>query len=140
MRIQELIATIQTDKTNGAGEIPPAIMSAVTWLVSRLEGMLPDVAAACGVAQALGIEWRHDPSSATLAWAWIVWPCYEQGRLSDLQSAVLPLLPAGQPFGQSEIDAVHGALLLAAARDDAAEAEIARKVARRMRVHNCGLN
>lgn len=88
-------------------------MDAVTGLVSRLEGMLPSVETAGKTAAALGIEWSCRDGSATLAWAGVVWPLYHVGRIGELLAVVAPRIPEGQPFGQSEIDTVHGQLLLA---------------------------
>ena len=140
MKIESLIATILKDTTNGQGNIAPEIMEAVTGLVSRLEGMLPNVETARGVAAKLGITWDKDPNSTVLAWAWTIWPLYESGRIGELLAVVAPLLPAGQPFGQSEVDAVRGQILLAEAEGDASKVEASRRTARQMRAHNLQSN
>lgn len=136
MNIQSLIKTIQTDTTNGQGNIAPEIMDAVTGLVSRLEGMLPDIESARGVAQKLGLTWEHEPTSATLAWARVVWPLYEAGQIGEILPVVLPLLPAGQPFGQSEFDHVYGEVLIAEMEGNQTTAAMARGKGRAMRAHN----
>lgn len=130
MRIQDIIK-----KITSADDV-----ANITFLVSRIEGMLPSVETARTVAGKLGIAWDREPTSSTLAWAWTVWPAVEQGRLGDLEAAVVPLLPAGQPFGESEIDAVCGDLLLAEVSGDAVAAEDVRKKARGMRAHNEQMN
>ena len=137
MKIETLIAKIQT---HTGGNIPPDIMEAVMGLVSRLEGMLPDIETARKVATSLGIMWDREPRNATLAWAWTVWPAFDAGRIADLGATVLPLLPVGQPFGQDEIDTAHGRMLVAEAEGDTAGAEDARTSARRMRAHNLRLD
>jgi hypothetical protein len=140
MKIEDLIAQIKTDKTHGKGTMPPGIVEALVSLVSRLDGMLPDVETACKVGGALGVKMdlSRDRSS-TFAWASVVWPMYDAGRLDDLQTIVLPLLPAGQPFGQSEIDTVHGDALLAEVEGDKKRLRAARKTGRAMLAHNLGV-
>lgn len=138
MKIEDLIAQIKTDKTNGKGKMPPGIMEAITGLVSRLEGMLPNIETARSVATQLKVEWTAQPNDAVLAWAWTVWPLYDAGRIGDLESVVVPLLPEGQPYGQSEIDTVRGETLLAEVEGDKKRLKKARAKGRAMLAHNLG--
>ena len=136
MNIEELIAKIQTDETNGQSDIAPEITDAVTGLVGRLEGMLPSVETARDVAGKLGITWEKEPNGAVLAWAWSVWPLYHAGRIGELLPVVTPLLPEGQPFGQSEFDHVYGESLIAEFEGKPEAAAAARGKGRAMRGHN----
>lgn len=140
MKIETLIATIQKDATNGKGDISSEITEAVTGLVSRLEGMLPDIEAARGVASKLAIAWNKEPHDTILAWAWTIWPLYHAGRIGELLAVVGPLLPEGQPFGQSEIDSIHGQLLLAQVEGDETKVAAVKRTACRMRSHNLQSN
>lgn len=126
MRIQDIIKQIAS-----ANDV-----ANITALVSRLEGMLTSIETARKVAAQLGVTWGREPTCATLAWAWTVWPIAEAGRLAELEAAVVPLLPEGQPFGQSEIDTAHGELILAEVAGDGKAVDQARRTARRMRAHN----
>ena len=140
MNIEKLIKKIQADKTTD-GSIPDETMNAITGLVSRLEGMLPDVETARDVAAKVKAKWPDEnPQSATLAWAWTIWPLYYAGRIGEILPVVIPLLPKGQPFGQSEIDTVYGEALLAERDGDEKGLETARRKGRRMRAHNLGMN
>lgn len=136
MKIEDLIAQIQKHKNPKKGSIPAAVTADMMALVSRLEGMLPDVEKARTVATALGITWGTEPGDAVLAWAWTAWPLIDASRLGELLPVVLPLLPEGQPFGQSEIDAVRGDALLAEVGGDKAALDNARAKGQAMREHN----
>ena len=105
MKIETLIEKIQTYKHNPKVVCPDDITEAIKLLISRLEGMLPDVETARSVATKLTIQWTREPQKhdAVLAWAWTVWPLYYAHRIGELLPIVQPLLPAGQPFGKSEI-------------------------------------
>ena len=127
MKIETLIQAIQNN---------PNDVDVVVRLVARLEGMLPNVETARGVATKLGLTWDREPSSTMLAWAWTVWPAVEDGRAVDLGTAVLPLLPAGQPFGQSELDTAYGAAVVAVAENRPDEYAAATASLGRMVAHN----
>jgi hypothetical protein len=103
MKIETLIEKIQTHKYNDRKPIPDDIMDAVKALISRLDGMLPNIDTARTVATKLEIKWSSDPNDPVLAWAWTIWPLYRANRISEVLSVVQQLLPAGQPFGKSEI-------------------------------------
>lgn len=140
MKIETLIKTIQTDKTNGKGTIPEDVFEAITGLVRRLEGMLPNVETARDVAGRLNVAWNSDTQSPMLAWAWTVWPLYHAGRIGELLPVVTPLLPKGQPFGESEIDTAYGAALVASVENRPADYDAATASLGRMVAHNAAGN
>ena len=113
MKIETLIAKIQTDATHGQGTVPKEIMEAVTGLVSRLEGMLPNVETAREVATKLGVDWGKEPNDPVLAWAWTVWPLYHAGRMGELMPALETLRDPLRATAEERREEVR-----AAGRDD----------------------
>lgn len=136
MKIERLIETIKSEKRDKGEMTPEHIWQAITALIGRLEGMLPQVETAKKVAAAIEVKIHYENPSIALAWANVVHGAREAGKLDALRDAVLPLLPADQPFGQSEFDAVGDEVVMATVEGRPGDARRAREQGLRMALYN----
>lgn len=136
MKIEQLIETIQSDPRDKTKMTPEHIWQSIMALIGRLEGMLPQVETAQKVAADIGVKIHHENPGIALAWASVVHGARDAGKLDALRDAVLPLLPAGQPFGQSELDAVGDEIVMATVEGRTGDARRARTRGMRMALAN----
>ena len=126
MQIETIIAKIAAYQYDKTKDVPDDILDAVRTLIARMEGMFPKVRTANEVSAKLEIVWSGTTKEPLLAWAWTVWPLFHANRIAEFLPVVKPMLPAGEPYGDSEMFSADNDLALAVLSGDKQAEEVAR--------------